>query len=361
LPFLAAAGLFVFLALVSVAMSLDPARSAVAFADLMIVSFLGYCIARQVLEEPERGKLVLRAVTFALIVYAAFCVGELIAWGHGMAMQEGKPGSWVELTFAPQLSEFYVPRPSGATVDPNRAGFVLMMYLILLDQFVAKSRYTRALSVAIAVFILLTMSRSAIMCWVVYYAGSRAFWRRLLSRRTLLWLAAGVAACALVAVAYQKEVETLLEVYEISDALSARLSVNEAGSGQNHILLIQRGIETWSSSAKNMVAGIGLASAPKVLYDFFGDNKQGNFHCLYVTVLAEIGLPAFLVLLFLFGYPIAYRKGAAAGMLVFIVFNISYQSHMEPLFWIVLPILWSCEVGERKKVSMLVLRDAIAT
>ncbi|MGC2818081.1 MAG: hypothetical protein WA198_00260, partial [Candidatus Sulfotelmatobacter sp.] len=64
---------------------------------------------------------------------------------------------------------------------------------------------------------------------------------------------------------------------------------------------------------------------------------------IYVTVLAEMGLPAFLVLMFIFGYPIVGRKGAFRGVAALMVFNISYQSHTEPMFWLILAILWSFE------------------
>ena len=117
----------------------------------------------------------------------------------------------------------------------------------------------------------------------------------------------------------------------------------EGSSGESHVLLIERGFETWLSSPKTIITGIGYAAAPKVLEDFFGNDKRANFHCIYVTALAEMGLPAFLVLMFIFGYPIIGRKGAIRGVAALMVFNISYQSHTEPMFWLILAIFWSFE------------------
>ena len=42
------------------------------------------------------------------------------------------------------------------------------MYLVLLDRFAAKTRYTRFLRFAIGFFILLAVSRSAMLCWFAY-------------------------------------------------------------------------------------------------------------------------------------------------------------------------------------------------
>jgi hypothetical protein len=125
-------------------------------------------------------------------------------------------------------------------------------------------------------------------------------------------------------------------------------------------MLIRRGFETWSNSTQTVVTGIGFAAAPKVLGDVFGNDKHGNFHCLYVTVLAELGLPAFVVLMFLFGYPIIGRKGTVSCVLAIMIFNVSYQSNMEPLFWTVLAILWSYERRSRPKLRSLTLADAAA-
>jgi len=92
-----------------------------------------------------------------------------------------------------------------------------------------------------------------------------------------------------------------------------------------------------------MVAGIGFAGAPRVLGDFFGDNKYGNFHSLYVSVLAELGLPAFLLFMIVLGYPIIGRKGAASCVAAIAIFNVALQSYMEPLFWVALALVWSFE------------------
>ena len=356
IPFLAALVLFLLFALASVPFGLDPERGLMAFADLLLVSSLGYCISLWILAEPEQEKLILRSITFALLVYVLFCIGECISWSHGLVVGQGQRAtSWLELTFAPFPLAHWAPRLSGTAFDPNLAGFVLTMYLALLDRFLGKSRYAFVLRCAIAILVLLTLSRSAVLCWTVYYLCSNTFWTRLASRRALAWVIAIAIVGSLVCVVYQEEIAGLAEVWEISDAVSERMSVDQGSSGEDHVLLIRRGLETWLTSTKTVITGIGFAAGPKVLGDFFGDDKHGNFHCLYVTVLAELGLPAFVILMFLLGYPVISRKGAVSLIAAIMIFNVSYQSHMEPVFWVVLALAWSYERRERPKLRSLAL------
>jgi hypothetical protein len=359
IPFLFVVVLFLFFSLTSTLFGADPQRGLMVLVELVLVFVLGYCISTRILTELAPEKLIVCSVTFALIVYFIFCIGECIAWSRGI-IGSGQPGSsFIESTFAPTATLSLVPRLSGFSFDANRASFVLVMYLVLLDRFVGKTRFAFFLRSTIAFFVLLAFSRSAALCWIAYYLFSSAFWKRL-TRRAVFSGAILALVCSLVGLVYQKEIAGLFELWQVSDAVSERLSGEQGTSGGDHIQLIERGLETWSTSAHSVVAGIGLAAAPKVLGDFFGDSKYGNFHCLYVTVLAELGLPAFLLLLILLGYPVIARKGALPGIAAIATFNMPYQSHMEPMFWVVLALLWSFELKGRRSQQTSLASVAIA-
>jgi hypothetical protein len=343
IPFLAAAGLFLIFAIASVPFGLDPERGLVAVSDFCIVATLGYYLSVRILTDPAPERLIIRSLTFGLIVYIFFCIGECIAWSYGLRIDITRSGPWLESTFAPGYLGEWVPTLSGAVFDSNRAGFDLTMFLALLDRFTSKSRYTSLLRVIIGVLLVLTLSRSAALCWLAYYIFSGNFWRKLVLRRVLLRLGIVVVIASILFGVYQREIVGLLEVWEISDAISAKLSMGQGSSGESHVLLIERGIDTWLTSPKTVISGIGFAGAPNVLQDFFGTDKHGNFHSLYVTTLAEMGLPAFLVLMFLLGYPLIARKGTICAIAAIMVFNVSYQVHMEAMFWLMLALLWSYE------------------
>jgi hypothetical protein len=84
------------------------------------------------------------------------------------------------------------------------------------------------------------------------------------------------------------------------------------------------------------------------LGDFFGDVKYSNFHDLYVSLLAELGLPAFLLFLILLGYPIFGREGAAPWIAAIAIFNVFLQGFLEPIFWVALALAWSFELKGRR-------------
>jgi hypothetical protein len=144
-------------------------------------------------------------------------------------------------------------------------------------------------------------------------------------------------------VVYRKEIVALAELWQFSDIVSDRLSSDPTGTAGSHIQLIQRGFATWTTSTRTVLGGIGFAGSPRVLGDFFGDNKYGNFHDLYVSVLAELGLPAFLLLLIILCYPMTRRKQAAGFIAAILVFNVFLQSFLEPIFWVSLALVWSFE------------------
>jgi hypothetical protein len=339
---------FLFLSSIATIFGIDPERGVMALIDLFLVSLLSLFIAVRILSDPEPDKLILTSITTGLVVYFVFCIGECVAWSHGI-IQGAEGGSWLESMFAAKTL-FWMPRVSGSTVDANRSGFVLVMYLALLDHFVPKSRYTKFLRFAIAIFILLAISRSAILCWIAYLLFSKSSWIRRTSWQKIAWASGLAMVCLLAAIYYRTEIGTLFDAWQVTDIISDRMSGEEGTSGGDHIRLIQLGFDTWTSTPHTVIAGTGLRSAPRVLGNFFGDDKNGNFHCLYVTALAELGLPAFLVLMVLFLYPLAARKGALPSIAAIMIFNAPYQSHMEPIFWLVLALAWSYGV---RKMSQL--------
>lgn len=351
IPFLVVFVLFLLVSFAATIFGVNPTRGLVALGDLVLVSALGYYISGRIVADPAPGKLIVRSITLALIVWLIFCVGGYIAWTHGAFRLEDEATSSIESMFAPSAAFGFAPRLSGFCIDANRAGFILVMYLVLLDWFATKTRYTRFLRFAIGFFILLAISRSAMLCWFGYYVFSAAFWSRFATPRAALKLAAVAMVCLLVGLIYRKEIDGLLELWQVSDVISDRLSGEQGTSGGDHIQLIERGLETWSSSSHTVIAGVGFAGAPRFLGDFFGDNKYGNFHSLYVSLLAELGLPAFLLFMILLGYPIIARKGAVPCIAAIAIFNVALQSYMEPIFWVALALVWSFEVKRRKVPS----------
>jgi hypothetical protein len=348
IPFLIVLALFFLVAFTATIFGEDPQRGLVALCGLVLVCVLSYCVSVRILADPAPEKLVVRSVTITLVVWLIFCIGGYIAWSHGVTRLEEDASSSIESMFAPTATLYWIPRMSGFCLDTNRAGFILVMYLALLDRFANKTRYTRFLRFVIACFILLAVSRSATLCWIAYYLFSSGFWKRLFTPRAAFRAAALAIVCLLVGLIYRQEIAGLVQLWQISDIVSDRLSSDPGSTAGSHFRLIQRGFDTWTTSTHTVVTGIGFAASPRVLGDFFGDNKYANFHDLYVSVLAELGLPAFLLLMILLVYPIIGRKGAASFVAAIVIFNVFLQSFLEPIFWVALALMWSFELRRRR-------------
>ena len=76
-----------------------------------------------------------------------------------------------------------------------------------------------------------------------------------------------------------------------------------------------------------------------------------------MSVLAELGLPAFLLFMILLGYPIIGRKGAISCIAAIAIFNVALQSYMEPIFWVALALVWSLELRRWGLINPPSLRD----
>lgn len=344
IPFLLLLGIFLFLSALSTIFGLNPDRGIVALCNLALLAGLGFFVSMRIATDPEREKLMTRSITLGMAVWLMFCIAGYIAWSQGFLRFEEEPSTSIETFFAPTSTILSIlPRLSGVSMDANRAGFVLVMYLALLDQVGERTRYARFLRYVITFFLLLTASRSALLCWLAYYASRREFWKRWANPRAAVG-AVMVAAIGLATMAvYRQEVSQLIDLWNISDVVSERISSQQGTSGEDHIELIKRGIETWSRSPYTMLAGIGFAGSPRFLGDFFGDNKYGNFHCLYVSFLAELGLPTFLLFMVILFYPLVGRRGTLPCITAIAIFNIALQSYMEPVFWVTLALMWSLE------------------
>jgi len=343
IPYVVVLTLFFFLAVASTTLGADPQRGLVALSGLVLVAVLGYCISLRILSDPCPDKLIVRSLGLAMVVWLIFCIGGAIAWSHGAVRLQEEQSVSLESMFAPTATLFWIPRLSGYCLDANRAGFILVMYMALLDRFATKSRSARFLRVVLGFFVVIAVSRSATLCWLAYYLFSSGFWKRLATPRMALRVAAIAIVGSLLGLVFREQITAAAELWQLSDIVSDRLSSDPSSTAGSHVQLIQRGFDTWTTSTRTVLAGIGFAGSPRVLGDFFGDNKYGNFHDLYVSVLAELGLPAFLLLMILLFYPLSQRRGAAPFIAAIVIFNVFLQSFVEPIFWLCLSLVWSFE------------------
>jgi O-antigen ligase len=102
-----------------------------------------------------------------------------------------------------------------------------------------------------------------------------------------------------------------------------------------------RGWEVATYDLKHLLLGVGYGNGYTTLQDIFPGNRYGNFHSLFVTLLAESGIIAAVLCVILIAYPLAiggiYRP-IIAGLLIF---NLFQQMQTEPILWLLLLFAWT--------------------
>lgn len=86
--------------------------------------------------------------------------------------------------------------------------------------------------------------------------------------------------------------------------------------------------------------GLGYGNSHLVLQDVFPGNKYGNFHSLYVSMFAEAGVGALVLVLVLLLTPLLVGGPWRSLIAGAVMFNIFYQTPAEPAFWFALASAW---------------------
>jgi hypothetical protein len=276
-----------------------------------------------------------------LLLHGIFCVFEMANWVQGKFLDPAIFQPFFINTLAHTVGH-YAPRLSGASMDPNRGGLLLMFYAFCLLRFQPPWVLRPAILVILTLFVVITLSKTAIFSLLVVLGV--VAWQQ---RHSLAMLRArnlGKLMLSLVALlALQPILSVLFQVgpqIDVERMLSERLSATEETSGGIHLELIVRGIATLIESPKNVLVGSGFGTAYTLLDDLFPDSKYANFHSIYISFLAETGVFSLILFGILGFYPMRFSRGYTPLLLGLGTFNLFYQLTFEPVFWFALLLSW---------------------
>lgn len=324
---------FLVAVVLSTLFSFDVRVSASRSALLVFQLYATLAVALVLGSRPDPLRLLLRGAVWGVWIGVVFSVVQGALWLADV-MEADLLGV---ITLSPGTFGPFAPRPTGASLDPNRGAFLFLVYAYLLREYGDGSRKQRLAGVMGVVFMLVTLSRSMLGSALVVWAAGRL--RRLrvrLSPRRVLWASLGTAMVAALFVAVPPLLEGLLR---FSEPFVDRMKFGDDSSSL-HFDLIDRGVEVATQDLKNVLLGIGFGNALFVLEDFFPGNKYANFHSLYVTLLAEAGVFAFLFGMSLIGMALRGSRRMLPLMAGVLVFNVFYQTILEPMFWFLLVAAW---------------------
>jgi hypothetical protein len=337
-------GIVVYAALISLFLSLSAASSVLAIRVdtsaprvLLLVAQVAATLAVALLaaDRPDLLRVLSIGAMLVLPMHLVADAAEL-QWFIGRGPELWRLGT-VTVHFDELQLLGLVPRFPGLVGDANRAGYVLAIYWSVIARGEPRPWRRRAALGLTTLLILGTFSRSTLLAilaaTIVGLVTRTAPPTAKVAAGLMLLLTLGLGIM-LVSPGVQTAV-----VDGAGRVLESRVSTNE-GSARSHIALIQRGVAEGSESIPRGLIGLGYGNAYLVLQDFFPGNRYGNFHSLYVTAFAEMGIFGLLVTLVLVFTPVfvggSWRPLAAGA----VTFNLFYQTTSEPAFWFVLAMAW---------------------
>lgn len=320
--------------LVSVAWSLDMSLALGRLALMTVEAYLCFLAVLLLVNRADAREILVRGAVAGLglmLVMDLLQVGRFLNEGFAGFLELGGV-----IDLSPTSYGGLIPRPSGVAVDPNRTGFLVLIYIFLL-WLLAKPSARRTAVVAVGwVLLLITLSRSAILAAIFTTLGWLV-WRGVRMRRTAI-VAPAAAGTALVLLLVFSGA-TREAAMALGEMLAGRVSLSE-GSSSDHLSLIARGWEVGTDDLSTLFFGIGFGNSYLVLQDFFGGTKYANFHSMYITFLVEAGMFSLVPVAVLMGYPFVRGSDFRPIVLGLIFFNIFYQAHSEAMFWLVLALAW---------------------
>lgn len=320
--------------LLSVMYSQEVGLGARRFALVAFDSYAAFLVAIFLLNRSDARLLLVRGAQLGLALIVLFNAVQVSRWSGGPAFDWLSFGGIVDLT--PATYGPWLPRPSGVSLDPNRGGVTIIVYLAILAAFASASRWRSVLLTVGVLLLLVTLSRSAILAASIIAVVSLLQRGIVLSHSRIALTATAIAAGAaalLVSPGAQQGAVGLLDI------LGHRLSMGE-GSTSVHLALLRHGWDISTSSVRNPLLGIGFGNSYLVLQEFFPGTKYGNFHSAYVSLLVESGAAALVVFLVLMFRPLVQTSKLTPLVAGLLGFNIFYQSHVDAILWFVLALAW---------------------
>jgi len=336
--FLALMVFFLAVVLASIVFGKDVQRGAIAFSVLFYQTTCTLLITAILLSRSDARDILLRGARLGVLFCYAFSLLELVSWLTGNILEDSDQARGFIFTAAHSFGAL-APRLSGVSGDPNRAGLLLLFYWFLLTKL-KKNRFDGLLGGLAVLHIFCTLSRSAIISWLVIRV-----WMLIRDRErkgpVFRWKTAAITVGLVVTLAgvIYYSWDAISTIPDIDNLISDRLSLDSDTSGGIHVELLRRGLEVWSSSPKNVAIGIGYGSAHTVLTDIF-QTKYANFHDIYVSVLTECGIVGLATLVILLTWPLRWNTGWVPLLAAFVIFNVFYLSTAEPYFWFSIALVW---------------------
>ena len=323
---------FIATVLLSVFFSADFALSARRLVLLSVYILSGlFSVNYLIIKYPDKiMNMVVNGMVVLSIIYAICSIYDVLVWFDlGLASKMSALFPFFKSNIWSIGSTFV--RARGASEDPNRAGIFMIVNSYIILKYCKKPALKIAICSINVMVLVLTLSRTALLCFALYIIlQSVALNRFKISKKLLFRVTIVVFLIIVIAI-------SLFQVPIIQEALSHtidRIHTRDA-SADDHILFIQSGVSLVFSNLKVLLVGNGYGAS----YTILGQGKMSNFHNAFVSFLVECGIFSLILFILLLLYPLQKNRSNFPIIAVLILANIPYQIYIEPYFWFILPFL----------------------
>lgn len=289
----------------------------------------------------SKKKVLLNFIKYSVFIYILFCLVQIYYFIEGkfilIMQREGKDFLWGFINPYPVTIGPYFPRLTGGFIDPNLAGYALTI-LYFFSEFLNKRKY----QVVLIILLILTISRSAIVGFLVSYTIYKLLLILVYKKITLnlegvifrfLKYFLFMVLIIFVLFKFEQTLKVIIDIRFGSDLAS--------GSGKTHIALIEYAIQ--ELKGLHLFFGYGFNSSFLFAQRFFSGNKYANFHSEYITFLFDEGIIGLIIYLVIYVYIffLVFRKEflskkdlvLISSFLSISLFNIFYQQFIFNYYW----------------------------
>ena len=247
---------------------------------------------------------------------------------------------WRFINPLPHSVGFYFPRLEGGFIDPNICGYYFSFLFFLSRMLKISNKKNDALMI---LFIVLTISRSAIAAFLVTLLLFNFNFAKLSLKKTLTAISIFVVGC--ISFLGALKVLGLWDFFE--KAIIIRLT--SKGSTNIHNSLIELGFQETIKSLSTFCFGSGFSSSPYFAYDLLkgvGNKwKYANFHSEYISIFFETGVLGLILYYSIIFFPFLHIKKSKIKLFPILILillqGVFYQQYNFHYYWIILAIVLS--------------------
>jgi hypothetical protein len=307
------------------------------FALLFFQIGISVILLSLILSNKDSKRILIKGAYLAIGINLLFSIVQYLIWFKSGFIQSIASTLYPYIKLHSSVFSHFAVRPSGYSLDPNRGSLLLICYSFIIYIFDNHSFKKTAVLWIASILVLLSLSKSSIISLFIFV--SILFIQKTGKMRYISKLSLYLILFFVVISLNYSRVNDILTQFQVSEIIVQRLSIDSGSSAAIHLAYIERGFDVLSSSIKNFFFGIGYSNARSVLMDL-DSTYYSNFHSIYITFLAEVGIIGFVLIMMIHFIPLFYAKKYIPIILALGFFNIFYQLSSEPLFWIILIMAW---------------------